>query len=149
MNTPTVVAPIDAKGVYRRLLGYARPHLGMFLIGVVGMALFAATGPAFAWLVQNFVDLGFVKKDPSVLWLVPLGAPLLFLLRGLGDYIGVYFPGLRVAADHQGHAPRPVPAVPAISRRSTTTGSRPARCCRGSRSISSRSPKPPPIPPAR
>src|SRR5688572_2482190 len=65
----------------------------MFLIGVVGMALFAATGPAFAWLVQNFVDLGFVKKDPSVLWLVPLGAPLIFLLRGLGDYVGVYFPG--------------------------------------------------------
>ncbi len=79
--------------VYRRLLSYARPHLGMFLIGVVGMALFAATGPGFAWLVQNFVDLGFVKKDPSVLWLVPLGAPLLFLLRGLGDYVGVYFPG--------------------------------------------------------
>ncbi len=93
MSTPRVVAPIDAKGVYRRLLGYARPHLGMFLIGVVGMALFAATGPAFAWLVQNFVDLGFVKKDPSVLWLVPLGAPLLFLLRGVGDYVGVYFPG--------------------------------------------------------
>jgi subfamily B ATP-binding cassette protein MsbA len=93
MITPTPVAPIDAKGVYRRLLGYARPHLGMFLIGVVGMALFAATGPGFAWLVQNFVDLGFVKKDPSVLWLVPLGAPLLFLLRGLGDYVGVYFPG--------------------------------------------------------
>jgi subfamily B ATP-binding cassette protein MsbA len=93
MNTPVAVAPIDAKRVYRRLLGYARPHLGMFMVGVVGMALFAATGPAFAWLVQNFVDLGFVKKDPSVLWLVPLGAPLLFLLRGLGDYVGVYFPG--------------------------------------------------------
>ena len=93
MNASQGVSPVDAKGVYRRLLGYARPHLGMFLIGVVGMALFAATGPAFAWLVQNFVDLGFVKKDPSVLWLVPLGAPLLFLLRGVGDYIGVYFPG--------------------------------------------------------
>ena len=93
MNKPSGAAPIDAGRVYRRLLAYARPHLGMFLIGVVGMALFAATGPGFAWLVQNFVDLGFVKKDPSVLWLVPLGAPLLFLLRGLGDYVGVYFPG--------------------------------------------------------
>jgi subfamily B ATP-binding cassette protein MsbA len=93
MSTTAAVAPIDAGRVYRRLLGYARPHLGMFLVGVVGMALFAATGPGFAWLVQNFVDLGFVKKDPSVLWLVPLGAPLLFLLRGLGDYVGVYFPG--------------------------------------------------------
>ena len=93
MNTPSGAAPIDAGHVYRRLLAYARPHLGMFLIGVVGMALFAATGPAFALLVQKFVDLGFVKKDPAVLWLVPLGAPLLFLLRGVGDYIGVYFPG--------------------------------------------------------
>ena len=93
MNMPSGAAPIDAGRVYRRLLSYARPHLGMFLIGVVGMALFAATGPGFAWLVQNFVDLGFVKKDPAVLWLVPLGAPLLFLLRGLGDYVGVYFPG--------------------------------------------------------
>jgi len=93
MNSPPGGASIDAGKVYRRLLAYARPHLGMFLIGVVGMALFAATGPAFAWLVQNFVDLGFVKKDPSVLWLVPLGAPLIFLLRGLGDYVGVYFPG--------------------------------------------------------
>jgi ATP-binding cassette, subfamily B, bacterial MsbA len=93
MNAPPAVAPIDAGRVYRRLLSYARPHLGMFLVGIVGMAIFAATGPGFAWLVQNFVDLGFVKKDPSVMWLVPLGAPILFLLRGIGDYIGVYFPG--------------------------------------------------------
>jgi ATP-binding cassette, subfamily B, bacterial MsbA len=93
MNAPPAVAPIDAGRVYRRLLSYARPHLGMFLVGIVGMAIFAATGPGFAWLVQNFVDLGFVKKDPSVMWLVPLGAPILFLMRGIGDYIGVYFPG--------------------------------------------------------
>jgi ATP-binding cassette, subfamily B, bacterial MsbA len=93
MKADAAAAQYDASRVYRRLLGYARPHLGMFLVGVVGMALFAATGPGFAWLVQNFVDLGFVKKDPTVLWLVPLGAPLLFLLRGIGDYVGVYFPG--------------------------------------------------------
>jgi subfamily B ATP-binding cassette protein MsbA len=93
MNATAAVAPIDAGRVYRRLLAYARPHLGMFLVGIVGMAIFAATGPGFAWLVQNFVDLGFVKKDPRVLWLVPLGAPVLFLLRGIGDYVGVYFPG--------------------------------------------------------
>ena len=31
--------------VYRRLLGYARPHMGMFLIGVLGMALFVANTP--------------------------------------------------------------------------------------------------------
>jgi subfamily B ATP-binding cassette protein MsbA len=93
MNKPVAVAPVDTARVYRRLLAYARPYMGVYLVGIVGMALFAATGPGFAWLVKNFVDLGFVKKDPSVLWLVPIGAPVLFFLRGLGDYIGVYFPG--------------------------------------------------------
>src|SRR5215470_568217 len=93
MNTPAPLVPVNAGRVYRRLLGYARPHLGYFLLGIVGMALFAATGPGFAWLVQKFVDLGFIKKDPTVMWLVPLGAPLLFLIRGIGDYVGVYFPG--------------------------------------------------------
>jgi ATP-binding cassette, subfamily B, bacterial MsbA len=92
MSTPAV-APVDTARVYRRLLSYARPYMGVYLVGIVGMALFAATGPGFAWLVKNFVDLGFVKKDPSVLWLVPIGAPVLFFLRGLGDYVGVYFPG--------------------------------------------------------
>jgi hypothetical protein len=29
--------------IYRRLLRYARPHVGVFLIGVLGMLLFAAT----------------------------------------------------------------------------------------------------------
>jgi subfamily B ATP-binding cassette protein MsbA len=93
MKTPVAVAPVDTARVYRRLLAYARPYMGVYLVGIVGMALFAATGPGFAWLVKNFVDLGFVKKDPSVLWLVPIGAPVLFFLRGLGDYVGVYFPG--------------------------------------------------------
>ena len=37
-----------------------------------------------------------------MLWLVPLGAPLLFLLRGIGDYMSRVFPGLCRAADHQG-----------------------------------------------
>ncbi len=33
--------------VYRRLLAYARPHRGMFMIGVFGMLLFSATDGAF------------------------------------------------------------------------------------------------------
>jgi subfamily B ATP-binding cassette protein MsbA len=83
----------DAAKVYRRLLGYARPHLGMFLIGVFGMALFAATDAAIAVLVQRFLGGAFVEPDPRIVWAIPLGAVLLFLLRGIGDYIANYFPG--------------------------------------------------------
>ena len=66
--------------VYRRLLGYARPHLGMFLIGVAGMAMFAGTNWAYAKLVQVFLNGTFVERDPSVLWFVPGALILLFFL---------------------------------------------------------------------
>ncbi len=79
--------------VYRRLLSYARPHLGMFMIGVVGMALFAATDSAMAYLVKVFLGGAFVERDPRIIWLVPLGAVLLFVLRGVGDYVSNYYPG--------------------------------------------------------
>ena len=115
-------APADDAGeVYRRLLSYARPHRGMFMIGVLGMALFAATDGALVLFVKKFIDGTFDEKNARVLWLVPIGAPVLFLLRGIGDYMSVYFPGLRRAAGHQGDPRRPVPPLPAAARRVTTT----------------------------
>ena len=84
---------VDASKVYRRLLGYARPHLGMFAIGVLGMATFAATDAALAYLVQRFLGGAFVEPDPRIVWAVPIGAVVLFFLRGIGDYVSNYFPG--------------------------------------------------------
>jgi ATP-binding cassette, subfamily B, bacterial MsbA len=83
----------DAWRVYKRLLGYARPHLGMFMIGVVGMLLFAASDAALVWLVKEFFKGAFVKPDPRTLTLVPPAVFLLFLIRGVGDYVSNYFPG--------------------------------------------------------
>jgi subfamily B ATP-binding cassette protein MsbA len=90
----------SAGKVYRRLLRYARPHRGMFMIGVLGMVLFAATDGAFAFFVQKFIkgmtSLQFeslTTTNPEIFWLVPIGAPVLFLLRGIGDYMSTYFPG--------------------------------------------------------
>ncbi|MFZ9667004.1 MAG: lipid A export permease/ATP-binding protein MsbA, partial [Steroidobacteraceae bacterium] len=83
----------DSSKVYRRLLGYARPHLGMFLIGVLGMALFASTDAALAYLIQRFLGGAFVEPDPRIIWAIPLGAILLFMVRGVGDYVSNYFPG--------------------------------------------------------
>jgi len=84
---------VDAGKVYRRLLGYARPHLRMFMIGVVGMVLFAATDALLVVLVQKFLAGAFVAPDPRILWAIPLGAVLLFVLRGIGDYVSNFFPG--------------------------------------------------------
>jgi subfamily B ATP-binding cassette protein MsbA len=84
---------VDALAVYRRLLGYARPHWGMFLIGVLGMVMYASVSTITAWFVKNFLNASFVVKNLEVLRYVPPGIILLFLLRGVGDYLANYFPG--------------------------------------------------------
>lgn len=84
---------IEPMKVYRRLLGYARPHLGVFMIGVAGMMLFASTDAALAYLVQRFLRGAFLVPDARIIWAIPLGALLLFVLRGVGDYVSNYFPG--------------------------------------------------------
>jgi subfamily B ATP-binding cassette protein MsbA len=85
--------PAGALRTYRRLLTYLRPHLGVFLIGVLGMAIFAATDAGWAAFVKFFLDGTFVDKDPRMVWLVPVALVGLFILRGLGDFMQTYCPG--------------------------------------------------------
>jgi subfamily B ATP-binding cassette protein MsbA len=87
--------PLTASGLktYLRLLAYARPHWAMFLLGVLGMVLFAAVDTGFAVLVKMFLDGAFVERDPRMLVYVPAGIIVLFLVRGIGDYLSVYAPG--------------------------------------------------------
>ena len=82
----------DSWSIYRRLLKYATPYLGVFLIGVLGSIVFAASNAALAYLVKNFLNGAFVVKNPAILWEVPIGVVVLFTLRGIGDYVQSYYP---------------------------------------------------------
>ena len=86
--------PSGAMATYRRLLGYLRPHLKMFMLGVLGMALFAATDAGWAAFIKFFLDGTFVDKDERMVWLVPLALVGLFMLRGAADFLQTYCPGL-------------------------------------------------------
>jgi subfamily B ATP-binding cassette protein MsbA len=79
--------------IYRRLVKYATPYLGVFLVGVLGSVLFAGSNAALAYLVKQFLNGAFLLKDPTVLWKVPLGVVVLFTLRGVGDYVQSYYSG--------------------------------------------------------
>ena len=85
--------PAGAIQTYRRLVGYLRPHRGMFALGVVGMVIFAATDAGWAAFAKFFLDGTFVDKDPRMVWLVPLALIGLFMLRGVGDFMQTYCPG--------------------------------------------------------
>jgi subfamily B ATP-binding cassette protein MsbA len=82
----------DSWLIYRRLLKYAKPYTGMFLIGVLGAVLFATSNASLVYLVKTFLNGAFVNPNPKIAWEVPIGVVLLFTLRGIGDYVQTYFP---------------------------------------------------------
>jgi ATP-binding cassette, subfamily B, bacterial MsbA len=55
--------------------------------------LFAATDTSFAYFVKKFMELTKFEGSRQDVLLIALGAPLLFLFRGIGDYMSNYFPG--------------------------------------------------------
>jgi subfamily B ATP-binding cassette protein MsbA len=86
------VAP-RAGQVYRRLLGYAWPFRGMYAIGVLGMGLYAGSDLITIWFVKTYLQntLALQHNVQLLRWL-PLGVLVIFLVRGLGDYLANYFP---------------------------------------------------------
>jgi subfamily B ATP-binding cassette protein MsbA len=82
----------DSWLIYRRLLKYAKPHLGVFLIGVLGAVLFAASNASVIYLIKVFLHDAFVDPNPKIVWVVPIGVVVLFTVRGIGDYVQTYFP---------------------------------------------------------
>jgi ATP-binding cassette, subfamily B, bacterial MsbA len=85
--------PMPASQVYRRLLRYAWPHRGMYLIGVVGMLLYAATDGLTLYVMNHYLRDATTLQHNAV-WLkwLPVSILLIFLCRGTGDYLAQYFP---------------------------------------------------------
>jgi subfamily B ATP-binding cassette protein MsbA len=88
--------------VYRRLWGYTRRYLWMFLLGVLGVGIDASMQAAFIKFMEPLIDRVFVGKDSAFgLWL----AGVIFLVsitRMLGNFAGVYsmeWVGRKVIAD--------------------------------------------------
>src|SRR5574340_37439 len=62
----------------------------IFLFSIVSMALVAATEPAFPALLKPLLDGSFVKKDPSMMRLIPLLLIGLFIVRGIATFTSSY-----------------------------------------------------------
>ncbi len=76
--------------LYKRLLSYVFQHKGMYGIAIFGFALYAATAPLLA---QLMAEIESTYENPTVdarlyLVLFILG---IFLLRGVGSFLGDYF----------------------------------------------------------
>jgi subfamily B ATP-binding cassette protein MsbA len=96
------VKKIGGKEAYRRLLVYVIPHWKMFVISIIGMAAFAGTDAAVAWLMKPLLDEGFIAEDVGIIRLTALGLVGIFLLRIFVGIISTYcmsWVGRRVIKD--------------------------------------------------
>ncbi|HXU89881.1 MAG TPA: ABC transporter ATP-binding protein [Methylomirabilota bacterium] len=59
-------------GIYRRLFRYLRPHVGMLVLGGVLALVVAAMEGAIAWLVKPAMDDVFIRRDVTMLRVLPL-----------------------------------------------------------------------------
>ena len=88
--------------VYKRLWGYTKRYLWMFLLGVVGVSVDASMQAAFVKFMEPLIDRVFVGKESEFgLWL----AGFVFvaaITRIVGNFVGVYgmeWVGRKVVAD--------------------------------------------------
>ena len=83
----------SAAATYRRLLGYLKPHKGVFALGLAGGAVYAASTAALAYLAQHLGDT-LAHPDPRMILWIPVALVVLFVGRGIGNFTQTYFMGL-------------------------------------------------------
>lgn len=77
------------RDVYFRLLGYSKKYWHLFLLGIIGFAIYAATQTAFAKLM-DYIITAVGNQDEQARLLIPLAVVLIFLVRGVGGFLGNY-----------------------------------------------------------
>lgn len=71
---------------HKRLLRYLAPYWPVLLLGIAGMAVYAASQLGFTILVRPLVDETFVERDPWVISWIPLAIVAVFLIRGIAEF---------------------------------------------------------------
>ncbi|MDD4915848.1 MAG: lipid A export permease/ATP-binding protein MsbA [Methylococcales bacterium] len=76
--------------VYKRLLRFVWPYWRMFIVSAIGFAIYAATEPAVVMIIQRIID-SFGGQNRNGIEYLPLLFIGLFLIRGLGAFLGNYY----------------------------------------------------------
>ncbi|MGH8288627.1 MAG: lipid A export permease/ATP-binding protein MsbA [Steroidobacteraceae bacterium] len=84
--------PVSVSVTYRRLLGYLKPHKGMFALGILGGAVYSASMAAFVELGKRFGDW-LSHPDRRMIFLIPVALVVIFIARGIGNFTQTYCMG--------------------------------------------------------
>jgi ATP-binding cassette, subfamily B, bacterial MsbA len=79
--------------LYLRLLNYVKPYYLKLILAMVFMSLVAATNGLTAFIVKPVLDNIFFEKNATLLYLIPIGVILLYLFKGIFEYLQAYLMG--------------------------------------------------------
>lgn len=80
-------------GLYLRLLKFVQPYWVKLTCAMVFMSLVGASQPLTAYLVKPVLDQVFYEKKGEMLVLISAGVVVIYLFKGLFDYLQAYFMG--------------------------------------------------------
>ena len=83
--------PVSGAKTYLRLLSYAGSSWGYLLLSFIGYVLYASMEPALAALLKHIVDVVSEGKITESRLLIPLAILGIFIIRGIGTFLGSYF----------------------------------------------------------
>ena len=72
--------------LHRRLIAYLRPHLPALIIGTLLAVVVAAMEGSIAWLVKPAMDGVFIRRDETMLKIIPLLFLAAYAAKGLARY---------------------------------------------------------------
>jgi subfamily B ATP-binding cassette protein MsbA len=78
---------VESKELYLRLLKHVRPYWQVFAVAILFIVILALTEPAIPILMKPLMDGAFVEKDETYMFWVPIWLLLLFLVRGVSNFI--------------------------------------------------------------
>lgn len=80
---------------YKRLLKYAMPYKGRFVLAMIAMGIYSAVAGLLVYLSKQIMDGVFINDDPAVakynLICLCLVMPLIYVIKGVADYGRCYF----------------------------------------------------------
>ena len=79
--------------LYLRLLQFVKPYWFKLAFAMVFMSLVAATNGLTAYIVKPVLDKIFFEKNADMLYIIPFGVILLYLVKGVFEYLQAYLMG--------------------------------------------------------
>jgi subfamily B ATP-binding cassette protein MsbA len=80
----------ETRRVYGRLLGYTRSYRTVALLAMLGMAIDGGGLALFTSLLQPMFDDLFARKDPYLIFWMPIWIMAIFSVRGIGTFVSNY-----------------------------------------------------------